>query len=92
MGARGVRSSSTGRAWARGRALQAARRAGVGHWSTRACAEGGVQAGAQAGAQGRARGSKGARGVWPGRWARGLGAWVGLGLCTWCTRPIFDPF
>ena len=35
-----------------------------------------------------------------GRWARGrqalgargLGAWAGLGQCTRCTRPIFDPF
>ena len=23
---------------------------------------------------------------------RGLGAWAGLGQCTRCTRPIFDPF
>ena len=24
--------------------------------------------------------------------ARGLGAWAGLGQCTRCIRPIFDPF
>ena len=26
-----------------------------------------------------------------GRWARGLGARAGLGLCTRCTRPVFGP-
>ena len=40
--------------------------------------------------QGRGRG---ARGAWPGRWARGLGvgraAWPGL--CTRCTQPVFSP-
>ena len=30
----------------------------------------------------------GAAGSRPGRWARGLGAWAGYGLCT---RPVFDP-
>ena len=31
-------------------------------------------------------------GAGPGRWARGLGARAGLGQCTRCTWPIFDPF
>ena len=38
---------------------------------------------AQAQAGGRALGARG---------ARGLDAWAGLGQCTQCTRPIFDPF
>ena len=29
--------------------------------------------------------------VRPGRWARGLGARPGYGLCTRCTWPVFDP-
>ena len=45
----------------------------------------------QAATASRARGTDTA-GARPGRWARGLGAWAGLGLCTRCTRPIFDPF
>ena len=39
-----------------------------------------------AGRWARGRLTLGARG------ARGLGAWAGLGQCTRCTRPIFDPF
>ena len=64
---------------ARGRAEQAA-----------AGARGARLAGRRRGAcAGRAAGGLGAR---PGRWARGLGARAGLGQCTRCTRPIFDPF
>ena len=52
--------------------------------------------GARGSRRGRARSVRGragwAAGARPGRWARGLGAWAGLGLCTRCTRPIFDPF
>ena len=43
-------------------------------------------AGRAAGRWARGRQALGARG------ARGLGAWAGLGQCTRCTRPIFDPF
>ena len=43
-------------------------------------------AGREAGRWARGRQALGARG------ARGLGAWAGLGQCTRCTRPIFDPF
>ena len=32
-----------------------------------------------------------ARGARPGCWASGLGARAGYGLCTRCTRPVFDP-
>ena len=43
--------------------------------------------------RGRARGWAGwAAGARPGSWARGLGVGAGLGQCTRCTRPIFDPF
>ena len=35
--------------------------------------------------------SRGAAGARPGRWAPGLGARAGYGLCTRCTRPVFDP-
>ena len=81
-----------GRAWARGRALQAAGRAGVGRSR---------RAGVRSGTVGRARraGSwaAGARSrVWQARGkarqTRGLVARAGLRLCTRCTRPIFDPF
>ena len=46
------------------------------------------------GRQAAARGACAAEaaGARPGCWARGLGAWAGLGQCTRCTRPIFDPF
>ena len=45
-----------------------------------------------AGARGRARRPARARGAGlAGRWARGLGAQAGLGLCTRCTRPVFGP-
>ena len=65
----------------------------------------GARAGVGAAGRGRARGAawqgararrqlggKRARGRAQQAWARGLGAWAGLGLCTRCTRPIFDPF
>ena len=63
-----------------------------GRWRSRARV-GERQLGAGAG------GRQGARRA-AGRWARGrqalgargLGAWAGLGQCTRCTRPIFDPF
>ena len=52
----------------------------AGRWAGRA---------GHAGLAGRAR-QVGAGRARPGRWARGLGA--GLpGLCTRCTRPVFDP-
>ena len=41
---------------------------------------------ADARASGARRRAVGARG------AHGLGAWAGLGQCTRCTQPIFDPF
>ena len=56
--------------------------------------ERGTARGRQARAAGSgARGvySRGATGARPGHWARGLGARAGLGLCTRCTRPVFDP-
>ena len=61
-------------------------RAGLACW--------GAQGGRRTGAGMRVR----ARAI--GSWARGrqalgacgLGAWAGLGQCTRCTRPIFDPF
>ena len=64
-----------------GRALGARQGAGrpAGRWAR------GRALGALQGA-GRAAGRRWARG------ARGLGAWAGLGQCTRCTRPIFDPF
>ena len=54
---------------------------------------GGKALGARQGA-GRAAGRRWACGrqALSARGARGLGAWAGLGQCTRCTRPIFDPF
>ena len=62
---------------ARGQALQAAGRAARGALG--------------AGARGASRRGKRARLGRPGRWARNLGAQAGYGLCTRCTRPVFDP-
>ena len=77
------------RRWALGeRALQA--RGARSRSGRRACGKrpGRARQGAAAGA-----GARGARGAGlAGRQARGLGPWAGLGLCTRCTRPIFDPF
>ena len=42
--------------------------------------------------QGAAAGASARAAVLAGRWARGLSARAGLGQCTRCTRPIFDPF
>ena len=80
----GVRGSWA-QAQASGRALGA--RQGAGRAAGRAL--GSRQAGA-----GRAAGRRWARGrqALGARGARGLGAWAGLGQCTRCTRPIFDPF
>ena len=80
-----------GHAWG-ARAWRAGRAGSMG-----AGALGGTGAGARgAGARGRARSVRGragwAAGARPGRWARGLGAWAGLGQCTRCTLPIFYPF
>ena len=61
---------------AAGRWALGARQAGAGRWAR----------GRQALGAGRAAGRRWARG------AHGLGAWAGLGQCTRCTRPIFDPF
>ena len=61
---------------------------GVGARGARA-AERGSRRGSALNVRGRAGWAAGAR---PGRWARGLGAWAGLGQCTRCTRPIIDPF
>ena len=99
LGARGARRRH-GRWAARARALE---RAGAQQQARRACvgARTGAGAGARQGAGGRRAGRaqqwRGRRAAWalgarPGRWARGLGAWAGLGQCTRCTRPIFDPF
>ena len=58
-----------------------------------------LQAGTSA-RQARGRGAQQARGsrragsaglARPGRWALGLGAQAGYGLCTRCTRPVFGP-
>ena len=51
----------------------------------------------RAGRPGRAQQGRNRRAAWalgarPGPWARGLGVRAGLGLCTRCTRPIFDLF
>ena len=60
----------------------------AGPWA-RGRALGALQAGT-----GRAAGRRWARGrqALGARGARGLGTWAGLGQCTRCTRPIFDPF
>ena len=81
---------------------------GLGCWACRRWAGAGARgvcwaraecAGGRAWARGRERrcgrwalaGAHGALGV-GARPGRGLGAWAGLGQCTQCTRPIFDPF
>ena len=74
------------RAWARGQAAEARERSGA-HASW-ACAAGGRS---RAGRERQARRGRAGRWAWA-RGARGLGAWAGLGQCTRCTRPIFDPF
>ena len=80
QGARG-RRACLGRAGVRGAGARG--RAAVG------AAAGVASVRGRADGRGRAAWALGAR---PGRWARGLGAWAGLGQCTRCTRPIFDPF
>ena len=72
-----------GEQWQRQGAGLGIRRA-QGRWGTGARARGLGRA-AGAGRAGHA-GQAGALG------ARGLGAWAGLGQCTRCTWPIFDPF
>ena len=87
LGAQAGRWARRRQARARGRARQARGRVhgrAVGRAGARTAGNG-VQ-----GARGVS--SRGAAGARPGRWALGLGAWAGLGLCTRCTRPIFDPF
>ena len=84
--AKGARACGAGGAQARGmRGAHGRRGAGAGRaqgtWQAR-----GLGAGRAAGRWARGRQALGARG------ARGLGAWAGLGQCTRCTRPIFDPF
>ena len=87
--ARGAQQGRAGRAagarGARGRGARDARHERQTHGRASGdTAEGLLRHGASArSARGHAR---------PGRWARGLGAWAGLGQCTQCTRPIFDPF
>ena len=92
----------------RARQADAGTGSGARRWDARGAGARGSrrQAGAR-GAWARARHASGsrrerARSAWgwagwaagarPGRWARGLGAWAGLGQCTRCTRPIVDPF
>ena len=72
---------SRARAWSAG-----------GHASGRR--RGGARARAGSGTAGRAGSwAAGARAAGQQAWARGLGvAWAGLGQCTQCTQPIFDPF
>ena len=86
----GARAGATG-AGARGRAVgaQAASAGRAGGTDVRALGAGGRTGQAEAACRAHGTDAAGAR---PERWARGLGAWAGLGLCTRCTRPIFDPF
>ena len=96
MGVRGRAGEGAGGRW--GAQAAGARR----RWGAERRADTGGRAGRRAntGARGRrvagARALAGARtradaqaGV--ARGARGLGARAGLGLCTWCTRPVFGP-
>ena len=88
-----VRAGRARRAWRAGRA--GVRRAA----GARALAGARVRGRAAAGHRRRRAGRErqagrgalgvGARGARPGH---DLGGWAGLGQCTWCTRPIFDPF
>ena len=82
---RGAQAGVCGRAGRRRQA--AAAREGSGRVGVR-----GSWAQAQVG--GRALGARqGARRAVGRRWVRGArAAWAGLGQCTRCTRPIFDPF
>ena len=95
---------SAGRAGvARIGALQPGGRAGERQapWARRRAAGARALAGARACGRAAARRRR-AAGRWPhgargrqalgARGVRGLGAWAGLGQCTQCTRPIFDPF
>ena len=103
MGA-GALGGTGARAWRAGVALGRWAAWALGRWAARAQARGALEraggrradGGVRGSRRGRARSVRGragwAAGARPGRWARGLGAWAGLGLCTRCTRPIFDPF
>ena len=90
---------SAGRAGvARTGALQAGGRAGERQapWARRRAAGARALAGARARGRAAARRRR-AAGRWAcaagRRWAReARAAWAGLGQCTRCTRPIFDPF
>ena len=99
----GVRQSAGRVGVARTGALQAGGRAGKRQapWARRRAAGARALAGARACGRAAARRrraagrwARGARGrqALGARGARGLGAWAGLGQCTRCTRPIFDPF
>ena len=80
-----------GCAWGAGLGVEGVAHNRQGAWQGRAAgrARGRGARGRQVQAGGRRAGSAGhAR---PGRWARGLGARAGLGLCTRCTRPVFGP-
>ena len=88
-GAAGPRALAGARARERA-AAGCRRRCAAGRWA-RGRALGARQAGAGA-QQGAGRAAEHwARGR-QALGARGLGAWAGLGQCTRCTRPIFDPF
>ena len=79
-------------------ALARAGRAGAGWRQVQACRQacGSRRADTAGTRAARAAAGAGARGACgaglAGRKARGLGARAGLGQCTRCTRPIFDPF
>ena len=78
-----------GRAWGTGLGVEGVvhNRQGARQGRAAGRARGRGARGRQVQAGGRRAGSAGHAG--PGRWARGLGARAGLGLCTRCTRPVF---
>ena len=89
VGALGARGAQAGTGGARRRqARWAPRRQGLARagsgtaWAHRRARRHGTGA--------RARGSKRAGRARPGHWAGGLGARASYGLCTRCTRPVFD--
>ena len=93
--------------WALMRAGVGAGARRCGHWGAQAWALGRTGVGARAhrrgcwgaqawalGPQGRTSARQGAAwalGERPRRWASGLGARAGYGLCTRCTQPVFGP-